>query len=277
MNYPQEIHDWQRHRLRKLTAEDGWATLVGLYWLEPGDNGFGRAASNAMAMDYPGVPEQLGTFRLQDAQVSFTAASGAGVMHAGRPVSRLGPLIGDSSGQPTLLTIGSLSFHLVERGGRFGIRVRDNRAATRTHFKGLEYLTIDARWRLVAHVEPYQPVKAVPIVNVLGMEEMMPSPGVLAFEIDGRQYRLEAVLEPGVSDYFVMFTDQTNGKQTYAAGRCLYVPPPVDGRTVIDFNKSYNPPCCFSAFATCALPQAANRLPIAVTAGELRYVGANHP
>jgi len=276
VSYQQEIRDWQNRRLRKLIAEDGWTTLVGLLWLDAGENSFGRAASNRIVMDYPGLPQQVGSFRVRGTQVNFTAAPDAAVMHAGRPVSSLGPLIDDAGGTPTLLSTGSVSFHLLERSGRLGIRVRDSAAATRVHFQGLGYFPVDEKWRLAARLEPYQPVKTVSIVTVLGMQEEMQSPGTLVFEVDGRQHRLEAVLESGESDYFVMFTDLTNGKQTYAAGRCLYVSPPVGGATVIDFNKAYNPPCCFTAFATCSLPQRQNRLPVAVNAGELKYSGGDH-
>ena len=276
MRYQQEIRDWQNRRLRKLTAADGWTTLVGLLWLEDGENSFGRAASNRIVMDYPGLPQQVGTFRVRGTQVSFSAAPDAPVMHAGQPVSSLGPLIDDADGTPTLLNTGSVSFHLLERSGRLGIRVRDSAAAARMHFRGLEYFPIDEKWRVAARFEPYQPVKIVSIVNVLGMQEEMQSPGTLVFEVDSRQHRLEAVLESGESDYFVMFTDLTNGMQTYAAGRCLYVSPSVGGATVIDFNKAYNPPCCFTAFATCSLPPLQNRLPIAVSAGELKYSGRDH-
>jgi uncharacterized protein len=276
MSYTQEIRDWQQHRLKKLTADDGWTTLVGLFWLHEGDNSFGRVASNLMAMDYPGLPERVGIFRLRGAKVSFIAAPSADVLHLGHPVSTLGPLIDDADGAPTVLEIGSLSCYLLKRSSRFGIRVRDSRAATRMHFQGLEYFPTDERWRLAARFEPYQTLRTISIVNVLGMEEEMPSPGVLAFEIDRRHFQLEAVLEPGVTDYFVMFTDLTNGKQTYAAGRCLYVAPPTSGATVIDFNKAYNPPCCFSAFATCALPQRQNHIPLAIEAGELKYSGEHH-
>lgn len=275
MSYQQEIRDWQNRRLRKLTAEDGWTTLVGLFWLDPGENSFGRAASNHIVMDYPGLPQQLGTFRVRGTQVSFSAAPNADVLHAGRPVSSLGPLIDDAGGTPTLLSTGSMSFHLLERSGRLGIRVRDSAAAARVHFQGLEYFPVDEKWRLAARFGPYKPAKTVSIVTVLGMQEEMQSPGTLVFEVDGRQHRLEAVLESGESDYFVMFGDMTNGRQTYAAGRCLYMSPPVDGETVIDFNKAYNPPCCFTSFATCALPQPTNYLPIAMTAGELKYTGAS--
>lgn len=276
MSYQQEIRDWQNWRLRKLTAADGWTTLVGLLWLEDGENSFGRVASNRIALDYAGLPERVGTFRVRSTQVDFIAAPEADVMHDTRQVTTIGPLINDAAGKPTLLKTGTMSFHLLERSGRLGIRVRDSAAATRVHFQGLEYFPVDEKWRLVARFEPYKPVRTVSIVNVLGMQEETQSPGTLVFAVDGQQHRLEAVLESGATDYFVMFTDLTNGKQTYAAGRCLYVSPPIDGATVMDFNKAYNPPCCFTAFATCSLPPLQNRLPVAVSAGELKYSGGDH-
>ncbi|MGA9854902.1 MAG: DUF1684 domain-containing protein [Gammaproteobacteria bacterium] len=276
VSYQQDIEEWQSRRLKKLTAEDGWTTLAGLLWLEPGDNSFGRAASNKIVLEYPGLPEQAGVFRVRGTQVDFTTAPPAEILHDGRTVTSIGPLVGDNGGKPTILKTGTLSFYLLERSGRLAIRVRDSAAATRTHFQGLEYFPIDEKWRLTARFEPYQPMKKVSVVNVLGMEEEMPSPGVLVFEIDSRQYRLETLLETGESDYFVMFTDLTNGRRTYAAGRCLYVSPPLEGTTVIDFNKAYNPPCCFTPFATCSLPQPQNHLLLAVTAGELNYIGVHH-
>ena len=68
---------------------------------------------------------------------------------------------------------------------------------------------------------------------------------------------------------FVPFRDHTSGKETYGAGRYLYADPPDPaGRTIIDFNKSYSPPCAFTRFATCPLPPEQNRLPLRVEAGE---------
>ncbi|MBU6510496.1 MAG: DUF1684 domain-containing protein [Gammaproteobacteria bacterium] len=275
-DYECEITAWRATRLQKLTTKDGWTQLVGLLWLEPGDNSFGRAASNRLALENPRIPEHLGTFSVAGREVRFVAAPGAQVMHAGRPVRAIGPLQDDAAGAPTVLSCGSVSFYLIERSGRLGIRVKDSQAEAHVHFRGLEYFRIDPKWRLAARVEAYSPVKKVSIINVLGMEEEMQSPGALLFEVDGKPYRLDAVLEVGERDWFVMFADQTNGKQTYGAGRFLYVAPPVNGETVIDFNKSYSPPCSFSAFATCPLPPPQNRLAVAVTVGELKYTGSDH-
>lgn len=276
MTYQDEIREWQSRRLKKLLAEDGWTTLVGLFWLEPGENTFGRATDNRMAMDYPGLPEQVGTFQMAGREVRFMAAPDAKVFHQGRPVSAIGPLADDSALAPTVLAVGSLSFYLIERSGRLGIRIKDSRADARVHFRGLEYFPVDPNWRLAARFEPYSPARKIPITTVLGMQEEMPAPGALVFKVDGMAYRLDAVLEPGERDWFVMFADRSNGRQSYGAGRFLYVSPPANGETVIDFNKSYTPPCAFSAFATCPLPPPQNRLPIAVTAGELKYAGSNH-
>lgn len=276
MSYQDEIREWQSRRLKKLLAEDGWTTLVGLFWLEPGENTFGRATDNRLAMDYPGMPEQVGTFQVAGREVRFMAAPDAKVFHQGRPVSAIGPLADDSALAPTVLAVGSLSFYLIERSGRLGIRVKDSRADARVHFRGLEYFPVDPNWRLAARFEPYSPARKIPITTVLDMQEEMPAPGALVFEVDGMPYRLDAVLEAGERDWFVMFADATNGKQSYGAGRFLYVAPPANGETVIDFNKSYSPPCVFSAFATCPLPPPQNRLPIAVTAGELKYAGSDH-
>jgi uncharacterized protein (DUF1684 family) len=105
----------------------------------------------------------------------------------------------------------------------------------------------------------------------------MTSPGALVFEINGTEYRLDPVLEKGSKQLFVIFADITAGKETYGAGRYLYVDPPgADGRVIVDFNRAYNPPCAFTKFATCPLPPRQNRLAVRVEAGEMRYAGSEH-
>ena len=60
------------------------------------------------------------------------------------------------------------------------------------------------------------------------------------------------------------------GVTTYAANRSLRVSAPDSyGTVVLDFNRATNLPCAYTEFATCPLPPAENRLPVAVEAGEL--------
>ncbi len=273
--YQKDVDTWRAGRMNRLTGPDGWTTLVGLYWFKDGTNTFGTAAGNDLVLTSGKFPAKAGTFTLDKGSVSFTAAPGAGIQSEGKPVTTL-KLGTDADPKTTTLTYGSVSFFAIQRGPRFGLRVKDSQADARVHFKGLEHFPLDQQWRFEARFVPYTPMKKIPIINILGMEEDMNSPGALVFDRDGQEYRLDAVIEDGETDYFVMFADQTNGKTTYGAGRFLYASSPVDGVTVLDFNKSYNPPCAFSHYATCPLPPQQNKLPLAITAGELKYAGAGH-
>ncbi|TLY81464.1 MAG: DUF1684 domain-containing protein, partial [Gammaproteobacteria bacterium] len=66
-----------------------------------------------------------------------------------------------------------------------------------------------------------------------------------------------------------------SGRETYGAGRFMYLSPPLNGKTVVDFNKAYNPPCAFNDFATCPLPPPQNRLRLRIEAGEKKYSGGH--
>ncbi len=270
--YRAAIATWRAERLDSLTGPDGWLSLVGLIWLEPGEQSFGRGPQADLRLDNANLPAVAGVFSVADGTASFSAAPGVQVLHEGRPVTTLA-LAADTSGDPTRLSIGTLTFYLIEREGRLGIRAKDSAAPARTDFRGLDYFPVDPVWRVVAELVPYEPAKSIPILNVLGMQAEMTSPGALVFELEGEEYRLDPVLEEGSTDWFVMLHDETAGRETYGAGRYLYVTPPRDGHTVIDFNKAYNPPCAFSTFATCPLPPQQNRLPLRITAGEKTYSG----
>jgi uncharacterized protein (DUF1684 family) len=154
--------------------------------------------------------------------------------------------------------------------------VRDSVSPNRLQFKGLQYFPIRDDWHVEARFEPYVPERRISIVNILGMQVEMTSPGAIVFERNGRPWRLDAILEtPGDRDLFVMFSDATSGKQTYGAGRFLYVGLPQAERIEIDFNEAFNPPCAFTDFATCPLPPPQNRLSLAIDAGELKYERAH--
>ena len=267
---------WRADRLSSLTSEQGWLTLVGLYWLKDGANTFGRDRSNTISLNDPQLGRRAGRFILAGGSVRFEAERGGCVRLAGRPVAAQ-TLRSDASGEPTVLNCGSIEFFVIERGGQFGLRVRDRASRARREFRGLDYFPVDPGWAIAARFEPYDPPRHVPIVNVLGMEIDMESPGAVVFERDGREWRLDALLEePGANELFVMFADATSGRETYGGGRFLSAPLPAAGTVVVDFNKAYNPPCAFTAFATCPLPPPQNRLALRISAGELRYAGDGH-
>jgi uncharacterized protein len=267
----QAVERWKSSRLASLTSDTGWLTLNGLFWLKPGENTFGSGKANALHLDNASLASEAGTFALEGNTVRFIARPNAGVIHEGKSVTDI-TLASDAAEKPTLLTSGSLTFYLIERAGHLGIRVRDSKNPARTNFRGLNYFPVDDGWVMDARFEPYEPHKKIPIVNILGMREDMDSPGALVFMHDGKEYRLDALLEdPADTELFIMFADATSGDETYGAGRFMYVPLPHDGLVRLNFNEAYNPPCAFNDFATCPLPPPQNRLTVRVQAGELTY------
>ncbi len=274
--YLAEIDAWHQQRIAALTRPTGWLSLAGLFWLKEGENRFGSDPANEIVFPADKAPGLMGWFYLRNAQVTVKIAPGVTVTAEGAPVTEM-PLRSDAEDRPTVLTHGSLSWYVIQRGERIGIRLRDSENPRLKAFKGIERYPVSPQWRIPARWVPYDPPKKIPVPNVLGTVYEEDSPGALEFVVDGQTCRLDAIAEPGDTELFVIFADPTNGAETYGAGRFLYVPrPDSSGFTYIDFNKAYNPPCVFTEFATCPLPPAENRLPVRITAGEKNYADAVH-
>jgi len=268
-DYRAEIETWRAKRTESLRRADGWLTLAGLFWLKEGENRVGSDPSNRVLLP-AAAPKFLGVILVSRGAASVRVSPGAAVTHDGQRVAAMA-LRTDAQGEPTVLTHGTVSFQVIERGKRLAARVKDSQSPVRLAFHGIDSYPIDRLWRFEARFEPYDPPKQIPIPNVLGTMENEGSPGAVIFDFQGRSYRLDAVTESGTEELFLIFGDQTNGTQTYGAGRFLYADAPSGGRTVVDFNKAYNPPCAFTPYATCPLPPPQNRLPIRIEAGEKRY------
>ncbi len=249
----------------------GWLSVAGLFWLKEGQNTFGSAASNAIVLPQDAAPPHAGWFDLKAGKVVLGLGSGVAASVAGRSVTE-GELRSDTTGSPDVLALGRLSLYVIQRGGRFGIRLKDPESAARKSFTGLSWFEVQEEARVRARFVPYDKPKTIRVPNVLGQSEEMPSPGYCSFEWGGREVRLEGVFEEDdAQELFFIFRDQTSGKETYPAGRFLYSALPKDGEVTLDFNKAYNPPCAFTTFATCPLPPPQNWVPVAIAAGEKRY------
>jgi uncharacterized protein len=274
--YRQEIEKWHDERAAELKSEDGWLALVGLFWLKEGENKVGSDPSNSVVLPEGKAPKFAGSLWLEQGSLRLDALPDSGITNAGAPVTSLA-LESDTDGKQTVLKLGSLSFYVIKRGESYGVRAKDRESPERLHFAGLDYYPADAKWRLAARLEPYNPSKAIPITNVLGMVEEMTSPGAVVFEVAGKTHRIDAVEEKGSKQLFLIFADETTGRETYGAGRYLYADPPDGaGTVVVDFNKAYNPPCAFTNYATCPLPPSQNRLALRIEAGEKRYAASKH-
>ena len=273
-DYTAQIEAWRTQRAERLKAPGGWLSLIGLDWLKPGRNTIGSAKGNDIVIAK--APARLGTITLDGDAATIELDAGVAATIDGAAAARA-TLLDDSHEKPTTVAFASVSFYLVDRGGRKGLRIKDSEAATRTGFLGLDNFPIDPAWRIEADWVAFDPPQSLEIPNVLGTIDAMPVPGKAVFTRDGKTWELLPVLESAdAQQLFFIIADRTSGKETYGAGRFLYADAAKDGKVVLDFNKAYNPPCAFTPFATCPLAPPENRLPIAVNAGEKRYRGGRH-
>lgn len=279
-DYVAEIESWRDGRLQRLTAEDGWLSLTGLYWLEPGENVFGSDPAGAIVLPDPAVPTRAGVVGLaDDGSVLITATEEAGVTVSDRPMTgdfHVTELATDADGAPDVVTAGRIQFYIIKRGDKLGARVKDPEAETRRNFHGIEYFPVDPSYRVEARFEPYEEPREVAIPTVLDEPTTMIAQGVLHFSLHGEELTLEPYGEAGSESFFLIFRDGTSGGTSYGAGRFMAAAVPGDdGVTVLDFNYAYNPPCAFSPHATCPLPPPQNWLSVAIEAGEM-YTGEAH-
>jgi len=259
-SHQQEIEKWRSERVARLTAPDGWLTLVGLFWIEEGESRVGSNPNFEVPLP-TGLPDRVGTITLQKGKAHFTPAAGVNLKETDlRP---------DSVAGYDVLSLGTASFYLIDRGRRFGIRVKDTKSPAREHFVGLDYYPVDSSWKVDAKFIPSP--HHVTFQTEASVTEEGDSPGFVEFERDGKQIRLEPTQED--NELFFVIRDSTSGKTTYAASRFVYSGLPKDGRVEVDFNRAYNPPCVFTAYATCPLPPAGNRMTVAIEAGEKIYRG----
>jgi uncharacterized protein (DUF1684 family) len=267
--YQAELTKWREKREARLRADDGWLAVAGLYWLEPGISRFGADPDGEIVFPAGSAPAIAGTLEHRDRKTVLRAAPGVAMVVNGAPLTTSKELRPDTSGEPDVVKMGRLTFFLIERGGKVGLRLRDLERPQRKAFKGLSWFPVREELRITTRLVPHAQRKTVPVPNVLGQEVPMESPGKAVFTVNGKTVELDALLEePGSDSLFFVFSDATSGKATYPGGRFLYTPLPVDGKVVLDFNRAYSPPCAFTDFATCPLPPPQNRLQVAIEAGE---------
>lgn len=266
--YMQSFEKWKADEIADL--KENWLPLAGLYWLKPGANTFGSAADNAIV--FPKGPADAGEFDLQGKEVSIKLLPGRQATISGKTIwqksvteAKLDP---DISGHPTLIEMGSLRFHVIVRGERVGIRLKDTESTAVANFKGLIFYPIDLNYRVTATWEPASGKQTIDVPNVLGDVTAVPVAGTVVFEINGQQQRLTALGGDPSKGLSFVFNDLTAKTNTYPGGRFLDTDPVANGTVVLDFNRAYNPPCAVTPYATCPLAPKENRLQVAIPAGE---------
>ncbi len=262
-----EVNSWHQSQMDFLRSDKSWLNLIGLHWLEDGTNSFGSGDVDLKihAQDFP---KQIGVFTLVNDKVYFEPFLD-GVLLDGNKIQDNILVFDLANGFDGYMEYMSFHWNIIKRGDSFGIRLRDLNAKDVQEFEGVDRFPVDLKWRVKAKFFPYDPIKEVLITNVVGQVTPNASSGYVEFEIEGKQYRIDALANPDDVELFLMFADNTSGDQTYGGGRYMYVDRDFStDEIILDFNKAYNPPCVYTSYATCPLPPRQNVLDLAITAGQ---------
>lgn len=263
--YLKEIESWKANRIENLKSENGWLNLSGLFWLEEGENSFGSASDNKIVFPEKAA-EYCGVIIQQDSIIEIIANENAGITSSGEAITKM-ELLTDKSGSPTIIKQASLAWHIIKRGDRYAIRLRDFENPNINKLDSIPSYPVSTDWIIEAQYVAFDSIKKVAVGNMIGGSEDYDVPGKLVFRYDRKN--LELLPFKSGKGFFIIIGDETSAVETYAAGRYMYVDAPDEnGKVILDFNKAYNPPCAFTPFATCPIPPPENRLEIAITAGE---------
>ena len=261
--YQQSFDKWKADLVDDL--KQNWLPLAGLFWLKPGDNSFGSDPGSAVV--FPKGPGHAGVFVMQGTQVSVKFLPGSHATIDGKPANEA-TLQPDVTGHATPMEMGSLRFHVIVRGQRVGIRLKDLDSDAVKNYRGPVFFPVDLSYRITATWVPSDGKQTVDVPNVLGDVTPTPVAGTAVFKLHGQELHLTALGGDPSKSLFFVFNDLTRKTDTYPGGRFLDTDAVVNGTVVLDFNRAYSPPCAVTPYATCPMAPKENRLEVAIPAGE---------
>jgi uncharacterized protein (DUF1684 family) len=250
--------DWQawhqEHEARRADPH-GFLAVTRIGWL------------NETAQRFPDAP---GAWRTGADGVAVSLDDGEELIYQGQRLSgthHFGALPERAS---IFAESGETVVEIAKRGGLDLIRPRNPHTELLENYHGTPAFEPDLRFAVIGRYVSFDQARPTTVGSVVeGLEHVYDAPGRVEFELDGQQLSLTAF--PGGADgsLFLLFTDASSGISTYGASRSLSVGAPgADGQVLIDFNRATNLPCAYTELATCPLPPAENRLPVAIEAGE---------
>ena len=266
-SYQLQIEKDRKQAQEFLRSEKGPLRLIGRFTLKEGDSRIGSDPESEIPLPTR-APVRLGTVHRHGRDISFEPAPNVSLSRNGKPVS------GQFAWQPVpppkpsdRVTAGDFTFAVVPVGEALLLLVTDAQSQFLQAFKDPTWFPVDAAYRLEARFEPATAPRNMTVHLSDGNSTTYQIAGDLLFLCAGQNLRLHALTSSG-KNLFVPFLDETSGKETYGGGRFLEADLARDGRTILDFNKAYNPYCAYNPYAICPVVPRENRLPVAIRAGE---------
>ncbi|GAA3285639.1 DUF1684 domain-containing protein [Paenarthrobacter aurescens] len=256
--FNEEWHEWHDAHERHRAHPHGFLAVTHLHWL----------GSEATRLE--GAP---GTWSVDADVVRVVLEPGESLQRDGVELNtdpgktlELGPI--EERGGINLVS-GDTVVEVAKRGGEYIVRPRNPSNTLLQEYRGTPAYAPNAAFAVAGRFVPFEAPRPTTVgAAVEGIQHVYEAPGEIRFKLAGKELALTAFNGYAPGSLSVLFTDQTSGKTTYAANRSLSVVPAADGSVQLDFNRAVNLPCAYTDLATCPLPPAENRLPVAVEAGE---------
>lgn len=257
-SFDADWQEWHAAHERQRAHPQGFLAVTHLHWL----------GSDPARLD--GAP---GTWSVEADVVRVVLAAGESLQRDGRELNtaagatlEFGPI--EERGGINLVS-GETVIELAKRGGEYIVRPRHPANTLLRNYQGTPAYTPDAAYAVRGTFVPFEAPRPTTVgAAVEGIQHVYEAPGEIRFTLAGQDLALTAFNGHAPGSLSVLFTDQTSGRTTYAANRSLSVVPAADGSVLLDFNRAVNLPCAYTDLATCPLPPAENRLPVAIEAGE---------
>jgi len=260
--YKSKINAFFNHKMKE--RKDDYLQLVALYKLDNGNNTFGKDPNNNLQLQIDALPATIGTIAMQGDSLSFSANENIEVKTKNDSIITRMPLKLNLYESSIMLYHNQLRWQIITRSKQHYLRVWDSKNPAIETFKGFQHFELNNTFIFDADFTYYETEKTEIVEAKVDGKRSTNFIGQVTFTYKNKPYALEVG-----SDGFTMVGDATSGDTTYGGGRYMYIDvPKKDGKTVLDFNKLYNPPCAFSEFTTCLYPPRQNQLPFAVLAGE---------
>jgi uncharacterized protein len=257
-SFDADWQEWHAAHERNRAHPHGFLAVTHLHWLGSEPTGLeGAPGIWSVEADVVRVVLGAGESLQQDGEELNT--------EAGTTVT-FGPI--EERGGINLVS-GDTVIELAKRGGEYIVRPRHPENPLLRQYQGTPAYSPDAAYAVRGTYVPFGAPRPTTVgAAVEGIQHVYEAPGEIRFKLAGQELALTAFNGHAPGSLLVLFTDQTSGKTTYAANRSLSAVPAADGSVLLDFNRAVNLPCAYTDLATCPLPPAENRLPVAIEAGE---------
>jgi len=191
-SFDQETSAWRTQHTADLLKPDGWLSLVGLEWLQPGNTSVGSAVDNKIHLSKG--PAHLAVLHLEGDSVTLNPPPGGfpqDFLVSGVPAKPQSLRAeGNKDKFAPRMLIGDLNLYVIRRESRFALRIKDAHSPSITGFQGLKWYPPDNAFRVLAKWIPYAPYKTITLATLIGTTYDQPVPGVAEFTLAGKTWRL---------------------------------------------------------------------------------------